>query len=108
MLLGSTEAAPPRGAAIPAPPRRLFQSTECEAGLLQMILNAACPDLFPSPARTTGGTMMQVIHGAASGADGVDSSNSEQEGGGRGASPASSLSRYASEEKVLGKGRSVT
>ena len=26
-----------------------------EAGLLRMILHAACPDLFPSPARTTGG-----------------------------------------------------
>ena len=59
-----------------------------DAGLLRMILDAACPDRFPPPARTTG-----ALHQAANGAD---SSNCDQEGGGRGASPARSVSIGAS------------
>ena len=51
-----------------------------------MILDAACPDRFPPPARTTG-----AMHQAANGAD-------SKEGGGLGARLARSVSRGASSE----------
>ena len=58
-----------------------------EAGLLRMILNAARPDLFPSPARTTGGggaTLTDTDGGGdtiADGAGGRDLSEETVAGG---------------------------